>query len=75
MDGTKIIGRAPESLSLDERRRFAGAWVALEIYTPETLPLRRIEAVGASAAECIAQLQQRGLDPHQFEFMPLNGRF
>jgi len=40
----------------------------LEIYSPATLPLRRIEAIGDSAAECVNQLRSRGLDPENFEF-------
>ena len=69
MDVAKIIGRSPERLSLDERRYIAGLWIALELYTPETVPLKRIEALGASVVECIRQLQQRGLDPRGFEFV------
>jgi hypothetical protein len=45
--------------------------IALEIYTPETTPLRRIEAIGDSAADCISQLRARGLDPANFEFTRL----
>lgn len=68
MDASKLIGRAPEQLSLDERRRLAGKWIALEVYTPATLPLRRIEAVGNSAVECAMELKRRQLDPREFEF-------
>jgi hypothetical protein len=67
----KAIGRAPEVLTLEERLALAGKTIALEIYTPDTLPLRRIEAIGDSAAECISQLQARGLDPVHFEFSRL----
>lgn len=66
-----LIGRPLDSLSIDERKAAAGYYAALEIYTPQTLPLRRIEAVGPSAAECIAQLRARGLDPTRFEFVRL----
>lgn len=69
MDVAKIIGRSPERLTLEERRRIAGLWIALEVYTPETVPLKRIEALGASVVECVRQLQQRGLDPRGFEFV------
>jgi hypothetical protein len=65
------IGRAPERLDLEERRALAGRYVALEIYTPEALPLRRIEAIGATAEECARQLSARGLDPLRFEFTRL----
>jgi hypothetical protein len=71
MPHTDAIGRAPEALSLKERTELAGKFVALEIYSPETLPLRRIEAIGDSPAACITQLKARGLDPMKFEFSML----
>ena len=64
----QAIGRNPDDLSLPERAALAGKFVALEIYSPETLPLRRIEAVGDSVAECVRMLKQRGLDPGKFEY-------
>jgi hypothetical protein len=67
----KLIGQPIDGLSLADRWKFSGVWVALEIYTPQTMPLRMIEAVGRSAGECIQQLSSRGLDPSQFEFIPL----
>jgi hypothetical protein len=63
-----FIGREPERLSLDERHAVAGKWIAIELYSPKTLPLRRIEAMGDSVKECIDQLASRGLDPRRFEF-------
>jgi hypothetical protein len=66
-----VIGRNPDQLTLEQRRELAGLWIALEIYRPETTPLRRIEALGSSVGECIATLKRRGLDPFQFEFTPL----
>ncbi|MCS6951583.1 MAG: hypothetical protein RMK57_03525 [Bryobacterales bacterium] len=71
VDPRQAIGRAPELLTLEERHALVGKFIALEIYTPQTLPLRRIEAIGESAAECIEQLQERGLDPLRFEFVRL----
>jgi len=68
MDTAKVIGRAPERLTLEERSQLAGWWVAYEVYTPQTLPLKRIEAVGRDVPGCIQQLESRGLDPRQFEF-------
>jgi hypothetical protein len=62
------IGREPERMSLDERHAVAGKWIATELYSPRTLPLRRIEAMGESVKECIDQLASRGLDPRRFEF-------
>jgi hypothetical protein len=70
-EASRAIGRAPERLSLAERARLAGKYIALEIYTPETLPLRRIEAIGDSLAECVRMLKARGFDPRRFEFTRL----
>jgi hypothetical protein len=64
----KAIGRNPDELSLPERAALAGKIVALEVYTPEALPLRRIEAIGNSVEECARMLGARGLDPRKFEF-------
>lgn len=66
-----ILRRSPDLLTLEERRALVGSWIALEIYTPQTVPLRRIEAVGDNIEECIAMLRRRGLDPSKFEFSPL----
>lgn len=66
---TRLIGRPIDSLSITERREAAGHFAALEIYTPQTVPLRRIEAIGKTADECVRQLAGRGLDPSQFEFV------
>jgi len=63
------VGRSPERLSLEERFALAGKYVALEIYTPEAIPLRRIEAIGDSTGECLRGLRTRGLDPARFEFV------
>jgi hypothetical protein len=74
MDSSSIIGRAPEQLTLAERSLLAGKWIALEIYTPATLPLRRIEAVGGAIAACAAELRRRQLNPGDFEFVLVKGR-
>jgi hypothetical protein len=66
-----VLGRHPDQLTLEQRRALAGQWAAFQIYRPETTPLRRIEALGATVGECIAMLKRRGLDPFQFEFTPL----
>jgi len=68
IDPKSLIGREPERLSIQENNALLGQWIALEIYTPKTLPLRRIEAVGDSVADCAAQVRNRGLDPKNFEF-------
>ena len=47
-DPKQAIGRAPERLTLEERLALTGKFIALEVYTPETLPLRwtfRVEAL------------------------------
>jgi len=67
----RAIGRSPDRLTLEERTALLGKYIALEIYSPATLPLRRIEAIGDSLAECVKMLQSRGLDPTQFEFSQL----
>ena len=66
-----ILGRSPDDLSLKENSALFGQLVALQIYTPEELPLRRIEALGDTIQDCVAMLRKRGLDPLKFEFTPL----
>ena len=68
---SRAIGRNPDRLTVPERLALAGKYVALEIYSPETIPLRRIEAIGDSMADCIRNLKSRGLDPKNFEFTRL----
>ncbi len=70
-DPQRAIGRSPDRLTLTERLAWGGKYVALEIYTPENLAYRRIEAIGDSLAECAKMLQSRGLDPAAFEFIRL----
>jgi hypothetical protein len=71
VDLAQLIGRSPESLRPREAEAAAGKWIALELYSPDRLPLRRIEAIGDSLEECIRSLAARGLDPRRFEFVPL----
>jgi len=66
-----FLGREPERLTLSEREALSGKWIATEIYSPKTLPLRRIEAMGDSVEDCVRQLTARGLDPRRFEFESL----
>ncbi|MCW5983120.1 MAG: hypothetical protein KIT09_33835 [Bryobacteraceae bacterium] len=68
IDPRSLVGREPERLSIPEHAALTGKWIALEIYSPQTLPLRRIEAVGDSVGDCAAHLRSRGLDPRNFEF-------
>jgi len=70
-DPQAVLGRAPEQLSLEERFALAGKYVALEFYSPATIPLRRIEAIGNSAADCARQLRDRGEDPTGYEYVLL----
>ena len=64
----RAVGRAPDHLSIEERTELTGKYIALEIYTPDALPLRRIEAIGDSVEECVRMLRSRGLDPLRFEY-------
>ncbi|HTS30952.1 MAG TPA: hypothetical protein VMH81_34005 [Bryobacteraceae bacterium] len=70
-DLEQAIGRSPDRLTLDEQLRLAGKYVALEIYTPEATPLRRIEAIGDSVVDCVRMLTKRGLNPSHFEYIRL----
>jgi len=74
-DPKNVLGRAPERLTLEEQSALAGKFIALEIYSPDTTPLRRIEAVGDSVEACIRQLAARRLDPKRFEFSRLKPAF
>jgi len=66
-----FIGRTPEQLSNPDQWKIAGRWAAFELYSPETNPFRLIQALGDSPADCIRQLQSRGLDPKKYEFVIL----
>jgi hypothetical protein len=72
LDLEKFVGRAPDRLTLAEREALVGKFVALEIYSPKNLALRRIAAIGENIRECVAALRRRGLDPLNYEFTPLN---
>jgi hypothetical protein len=71
IDPGKLIGLSPERLSVKQAAALAGYVMALEVYTPETVPLRRIEAVAETAEGCMAELAARGLDPRRFEYVML----
>lgn len=66
-----FIGKSLDGLSVSERWKLAGLWMATELYSPQRLPLRVMQALGATAAECIRQLRARGLDPELHEYMPI----
>ncbi|MCW5965223.1 MAG: hypothetical protein KIT83_14395 [Bryobacterales bacterium] len=61
--------RNPDEFSLRERRQISGNWVALELYTPENLALRRIAAVGDSPSACRRQLRESGKSPADYEYI------
>lgn len=65
---TPVVGRFPEELTLPEQHALAGQWIALELYSPKTLPLSKIAAIGVSAAECARQITARGGDPSRYEY-------
>jgi hypothetical protein len=67
-----FIGKAVDGLPLSDRWALSGHWIALELYSPQRLPLRLIQAVGVSPRECIQQLQERNLNPALYEFEALN---
>jgi len=71
VDLDHFIGRSWDRLDLAERELLYGSYLAREVYTPKTLPLQRIEAIGDSVEACVAKLQQRDLDPLNFEFVRL----
>ncbi len=70
-----LIGMAPDRLDLATRDATVGKVIALKIYSPQNLALQRIQAVGETVQECVAQLRERGLDPLEHEFSRLNPPF
>jgi hypothetical protein len=75
LDLEKFVGRAPDRLTLAEREALVGKFIALEIYSPKNLALRRMEAIGDSIQQCVANLRRRGLDPLNYEFTPLKAPY
>ncbi len=75
VDPRKLVGQYPERLSVEQLSALAGYMVALERYTPETAPVRRIEAIGETAEECMTELAARGLDPRDFEYIMLKASY
>ncbi len=68
VDPSTLIGSEIDSLTYEQCLALAGKWIALELYSPQTTPVRRIEAVAESPAGCINALRSRSLDPANFEF-------
>lgn len=69
----RFLGRNPDELSLAERNQLAGKWLALELYSPANLALRRIAALGESAEACRGMLRERGLEPSGFQYVLMHG--
>ncbi|MBI1896604.1 MAG: hypothetical protein HYZ57_04775 [Acidobacteria bacterium] len=67
----RFIGVSPDQIPLKERAALTGKWIALELYSPRTLPLRVIAAIGETPVECAGSLAARGLDPTNYEYVPL----
>lgn len=63
MTESPFIGKSLDGLSLADRTKLTGQWIATELYSPERLPLRIISAVGRDVRECAQDLARRGLDP------------
>ena len=72
LDLEKFVGRPPDRLTLAEREAVVGKVIAMEVYSPKNLALQRIEAMGNSVEECVAQLKRRDLDPLNYEFTRMN---
>ncbi len=68
IDPSSLRGLEPDMLSFDQRLALAGRWIAVDIYTPRTLPVRRIVVVGESAVDCARQLAEQGEDPSRYEY-------
>ncbi len=69
------LGHAPEELSPKLRSLVDGYWVGLELYDIHRLPLRKIAAIGESAAAVFSSLGAKGLDPTHFEAVQMHGQF
>jgi hypothetical protein len=67
------IGLEPERLTLAQRLELKGAWIALPLYDPKTLPLRRIAAFGTNVEACVRDAIARGLDPAAHEYVRFEG--
>ncbi len=63
------LGRNPDELTLPERSRLTGKWLALELYSPENLALRRIAALGDTPEACQAALREQGKEPADFQYI------
>ena len=64
IDPKDYLGRAPERLTVKEQRELRGWWIALELYSPATTPLRRIEAQMCALLERVKPGAQVGSAAH-----------
>ncbi len=67
-DWKNVIGKSIDALPLKVRWTLTGRWMAVELYSPERLPLRILAAVGDDARDCVAQLRANGVDPALYHF-------
>lgn len=67
----RFRGKSLDGLNLKDRWKLAGAWMATELYSPQRLPLRVMQAIGSDAADCIRQLREQQLDPELYEYQPI----
>ena len=67
------VGRNPDELTLPERSQLTGKWLALELYNPVNLALRRIAALGDSPEACQAALREQGKEPSEFQCILMRG--
>ncbi len=58
----------PERLSVGRFTALVGCVATVELYTPDSAPFRRIEAIAETAKECMAGLAGRRLDTRRFEW-------
>lgn len=72
---TEFVGRSLDGLRLSDRSKLTGSWIAIELYSPESLPLRVIAAVGHDARDCARALMQKGLDPARYYYEPVSPIF
>lgn len=73
LDVRHYLGRNPDELKLPEISQLAGVWLALEVYNPANLALRRIAALGDSPEVCQAALREQGKDPGDYQYILMHG--
>ena len=72
LDPTLYVDKVLEGLPLKQRAQLTNAWIATQLYSPERLPLRTIEAIGPTLRDCIVDLQRLGHNAalYFFELVP-----